>query len=130
MMNMMKLMIALVILSISVACGEIPRAEMSFCDKEMEYSLWPNGEGYRLYLSVGTVDEHHCRNPYRGRREVSMVRNISSKEEALMLINEYQKKISGKVVPSTTSRAGQKVVPSVSKPATLINCHCLKRDGK
>ena len=107
----------------SVACGEFHETVASYCDKEVYYSLRKQSEGFRLHLEVGRETERFCSVTPRGVREISLVRNVPSKEEAFRLIDEYRKKISGKIEPSASVRHVTSL-PSVRKPIVQSMCTC------
>ena len=128
MRTIMLAVVTFVALMFTVACGEYREPVVSYCDRDIYYSLWQRSQGFHLHLEVGRETERFCAVTPRGVRDISLIETVPSKEEGMRLVDEYRKKISGRTQPSPVKHVS-KVAPT-QQSGVLSRYMCLLWDGK
>lgn len=107
-MNMMKTIVVtalvFVVSLLASACG-VSRPEVKFCDTQIEYSIWKqDNTSFLLNFEAGQVSKRACSPGFGGVRETRLSQFVSSKEEALKLVEEYRRKYVEKINTELASK--------------------------
>lgn len=87
-----RVVVVVLVLVGVTACDTTQEPEVAFCNTQYEYWVRKNETGYKLSMRVGRiVGLRDCDHNWPNRKTTfSVERQVSSKEEALKLMEEYR----------------------------------------